>query len=108
MRREARSLRPPIFLEHFLSGTDSRRDRQIMAQSRLRSQRKRTEYLAAFSNDSWAVSGRLPRSENRAYFKRIYRSEPGRWHTIHSARLTLLRRAWRLLILVCSYRHSPV
>ena len=35
MRREGRSLRPPIFLEHFLSGDDNGRDRLIKAQSGL-------------------------------------------------------------------------
>jgi hypothetical protein len=33
MRRETRSLRPPIFLEHFLSGTDNRRVRLFKAYS---------------------------------------------------------------------------
>ena|SRR5712692_3636631 len=35
MRRERQSLRPPIFLEHFLSGTDNGRNRLIKAQSGL-------------------------------------------------------------------------
>jgi len=36
IRREGRSLRPPIFLERFPSGVDNGRDRLIKAQSRLR------------------------------------------------------------------------
>src|SRR2546425_11722260 len=35
MRRETRSLRPPIFLESSLSGGDNGRDRLFQAQSRL-------------------------------------------------------------------------
>ncbi len=37
IRREGRSLRPPIFLERFPSGVDNGRGRLIKAQSRLRS-----------------------------------------------------------------------
>jgi len=34
MRPEGQSLRPPIFLEHFLSGSDNGRDRLIKTRSR--------------------------------------------------------------------------
>ncbi len=37
MRREEQSLRPPILVEHFLSGTDNGRDGTIKAHSVLMS-----------------------------------------------------------------------
>jgi hypothetical protein len=96
----------PLFLEHLLSGNDSRRDRRFRARSRL----GWSGEICRLSNNSRTISRRRlgggPRFENRADYGRIYRSEPGKWPTIYSAGLTLLRRASETLDRVCSYRHG--